>query len=171
MAAACFMATADSSDKPLNKPQQSRTPDKPPLTLEEARGRAKLLHATYESTLIAVHRAYFTEGNRQPVPARVLEGVFYWMDQENKTNTHWISVNTEAMNLDHQPESDIEKKAAKVLASGEEQFELIEDGVYHHAGAITLVASCLRCHEPNLFQKQKRKRVAGLVISIPIKKK
>ncbi|MDP6444590.1 MAG: hypothetical protein QF805_12425 [Pirellulaceae bacterium] len=50
-----------------------------------------------------------------------------------------------------------------------DQFELVEDGVYHRAGAITLVAGCLRCHESSLSQNRKRRRVAGLVISMPVK--
>lgn len=171
-AATLFMATTDSLGEPpdnSDKPAKKSKPAKPLLTVEEARGQAKLLHTTYEATLIAVHRAYFEEGKRMLVPSRVLEDIFYWVDHETKGETRWIAVNTEAMSIDHEPESEIEKKAAKVLASGEEEFELIEDGVYHRAGAVTLVASCLRCHEPNLFQKQKRKRVAGLVISIPVK--
>ncbi|MDP7016942.1 MAG: hypothetical protein QGG36_14150 [Pirellulaceae bacterium] len=151
-------------DSATKKKTAVRTP-----SVAEARARAKLLHTTYESTLIAVHRAYFEEGKRQTIPARVLEGVFFWVDQDHKSKTRWISVNTDAMNVDHEPKSDIEKKAAKALAAGADQFELVEDGVYHRAGAITLVAGCLRCHESSLSQNRKRRRVAGLVISMPVK--
>lgn len=169
VAAILFIATADLQGETPAKEADQGEPTKPMMTLEEARARAKLLHTTYESTLITVHRAYFEEGKRMMVPARVLEDVFYWVDQETNGKTRWISVNTEAMNIDHEPETEIEKKAAKSLASGEEVFEVVEGGVYHRAGAVTLVASCLRCHETTLFQKRKKKRVAGLVISIPVK--
>ena len=138
---------------------------------EEARARARLLHTTYKSTLVAVHREYFHEASRKRVPARVLEGVFFWVDRENHSKTRWISVNTEAMNLKHKPKTDFEKQAAKVLGSGKDALELVKDGVYHRAESITLVASCLRCHESGFVQKRKRRRVAGLVISIPLARK
>jgi hypothetical protein len=73
------------------------------------------------------------------------------------------------MSIDHNPESEFEKRAAKVLATGEEEFEQIEGDMYRRAGAITLFASCLRCHESALTQLRTKRRVAGLVINIPIK--
>ncbi|MDP6060509.1 MAG: hypothetical protein QGH33_16515 [Pirellulaceae bacterium] len=171
-AASLFIAATDSLGEPPGKSGDSADQiklGKPIMTIAEARARTKLLHTTYESTLIMVHRAYFEEGKRLTVPSRVLEDVFYWVDQETNGKTRWISVNTEAMNIDHEPESEFEKRAAKALASGKDDFELIEKGVYHRAGAVTLVASCLRCHEPTLMQNRRRKRVVGLVISIPVK--
>lgn len=167
-----FMATAASLGDPPDKAKDAAEKDKPAQvlpTVAEARSQAKLLHTTYESALIAVHRAYFQEGKRMVVPSRVLEDVFYWVDHETKGETRWISVNTEAMNIDNEPDTEIEKAAAKALASGKEEFEVVEDGVYHRAGAITLVAACLRCHESSLSLQRKRKRVAGLVISLPVK--
>ena len=173
--ATLLVATTDSVGEPSGGPDkaidQSKPTIKPTMTVEEARGRAKLLHTTYESTLIAVHREYFEKSQRQQVPARVLESVFFWVDRENRIKTRWISVNTEAMNLKHKPKSDVEKQAAKALGSGEEAFELIKDGIYHRAGAITLVASCLSCHESGFVQRRKRRRVAGLVISIPVERR
>ncbi|HRX80273.1 MAG TPA: DUF3365 domain-containing protein [Pirellulaceae bacterium] len=139
------------------------------LTVDEARRQAKLLHSTYESTLHTVHREYFQEGGRTPIPARVLEDIFYWVDEETQGETRWIAVNTEAMSIDHNPESEFEKQAAKVLATGEEEFEQIDDGMYRRAGAITLFASCLKCHESSLTQLRTKRRVAGLVINIPVK--
>ena len=112
-AALLFIATADLLGEPPDKEADQSDPPKPKITVQEARARAKLLQITYESTLISVHRAYFEDGKRMMVPARVLEDVFYWVDQETGGETRWISVNTEAMNIDHEPESEIEKKAAK----------------------------------------------------------
>ncbi|MBC8355473.1 MAG: hypothetical protein H8E66_26140 [Planctomycetes bacterium] len=157
---------ADSPTKPAQDEPEKPAPE---LTVSEARRQAKLLHNTYEATLHTVHREYFREGGRTPIPSRVLEDVFYWVDQETHGETRWIAVNTEAMSIDHNPESDFEKQAAKVLATGKEDFELIEDGMYYRAGAVTLFASCLRCHETVLSQQRSKRRVAGLVISIPVK--
>ncbi len=121
MAASTFLATDFSFCEPAAKKDDSRSErdlKKPVLTVEQARDRAKLLHTTYESTLIVVHRAYFEEGKRMMVPARVLEDVFYWGDEENNGETRWISVNTKAMNIAHEAETEVEKQAARVLASG-----------------------------------------------------
>jgi len=175
LATFCLTATSllgEPNDEPATNPAAKAngdSPEKPkPLTVVAARERAKLLHTTYEATLIAVHRAYF-EGRRDAVPAVVLEDVFKWVDKETQGKTRWIAVNTEAMNVDHEPKSEIEKLAAKSLAEGNESFERVEDGVYHRAGSVALVAGCLRCHESGLIQRRQRKRVAGLVISIPVK--
>ncbi len=138
------------------------------LTVDEARRQAKLLHSTYEATLHTVHREYFSEAGRTPIPARVLEDVFYWVDEETHGETRWIAVNTEAMSIEHNPKSEFEKAAAKVLATGEEEFEQVDNGMYRRAGAITLFASCLKCHESSLTQLRTKKRVAGLVINIPV---
>lgn len=141
----------------------------PELTVDEARRQAKLLHSTYEATLHTVHREYFRESGRTPIPARVLEDVFYWVDEETHGETRWIAVNTDAMSIDHNPKTDFEKEAAKVLATGEEEFEQIDNGMYRRAGAVTLFASCLKCHESSLTQLRSKRRVAGLVINIPVK--
>jgi len=152
----------DSAEKDSKKPV-------PKITVDEARRQAKLLHSTYEAALHTVHREYFREAGRTPIPARVLEDVFYWVDQETHGETRWIAVNTEAMSIEHNPKSEFEKQAAKVLATGEEEFEQIEPGMYRRAGAITLFASCLKCHESALTQLRTKRRVAGLVINIPVK--
>lgn len=133
------------------------------------RRQAKLLHSTYEATLHTVHREYFREGGRTPIPARVLEEVFYWVDEETRGETRWIAVNTEAMSIDHNAESEFEKQAVKVLSTGEEEYEQVEGGMYRRVGAITLFASCLKCHESAATQLRTKRRVAGLVINIPIK--
>lgn len=157
------------ADPPAKAADDDSKSSAPELTVEEARRQAKLLHVTYEATLHTVHREYFREAGRTPVPARVLEDVFYWVDEETHGETRWIAVNTEAMSIEHNPESEFEKQAAKELATGKEDFERVEGGMYRRAGAITLFATCLRCHESALQQQRSKKRVAALVISIPIK--
>lgn len=168
MAVALFIMAAVFSfaDSPVENEAKEPVAE---LTVAEARRHAKLLHNTYAATLHTVHREYFRESGRTPIPARVLEEVFYWVDEETHGETRWISVNTEAMSIEHNPKTDFEKEAAKVLATGKEEFEKIEDGMYRRAGAIKLFASCLKCHESALTQSVTRRRVAGLVISIPCK--
>ncbi len=162
------LATHAVADKPDDADKIEASEFVPTLTVDEARRQAKLLHNTYEATLHTVHREYFQEGGRTPIPARVLEEVFYWVDEETHGETRWIAVNTEAMSIDHNPESDFEKQAAKVLSTGKEEYEQIKDGMYRRAGSVQLFASCLRCHESSLTRSQTRRRVAGLVIGIPV---
>ena len=73
------------------------------------------------------------------------------------------------MNIDHKPQPGFEKEAARVLATGETDFEQVADGMYHHAGAVLLFANCTKCHLSGLRPQQKVRSVAGLVISVPVK--
>ena len=74
------------------------------------------------------------------------------------------------MSIDHAPESDFEKRAAKEIAAGAEDVEVLEDGYYRRAVAIPLAGGCLGCHE-GVFQGNGRKKFAGLVISMPLREK
>ena len=62
-----------------------------------------------------------------------------------------------------------ETRAVKVLSSGEKEYEAVENDRYRHAGAIRLHNVCLKCHVPNRTSLEDR--AAGLVISMPIKKR
>ncbi len=138
------------------------------VTVAEARGRARLLQATYEATLHVIHRRYFDRDEKETIPARALEDVFRAADEGTGRTTRWISVSTPAMNVDHKPREGFETQAAAVLGSGEEEYEAVEDGVYRRAGAVTLFASCLRCHESGLTQRISKQRVAALVVAMPV---
>ena len=139
------------------------------VTVEEARGRARLLQSTYEATLHTVHRHYFDADEKDTIPARALEEVFRSADDGTGRSTRWIAVNTPPMNVDHAPREGFEAQAAKALGAGSEEYEAVEDGVYRRAGALTLFASCLRCHESGLTQQIGRRRVAALVVGIPLR--
>jgi hypothetical protein len=152
--------TADGSEK------ADEAEDK--LTVPEARRQTKLLHDTYIATLHTVHRSYFDEDEREIIPARALEEVFRQVDAETGGKTRWISVNTPAMNIDHKPKEGFEKDAARELAKGEREFERVEKGTYFRAGAVSLFASCTKCHLSGLRPQQKVRSVAGLVISLPV---
>lgn len=132
-----------------------------------ARERATVMHEIYESTLHAMHRHYFRNG-RATLPARALEDVFSEMADQTKVDAHWIAVNTKAMSIDHEPDTEFEKSAAKEIATGKDELELIEDGYYRRATAIPLGAGCVSCHNGLLAPPPKSPRYAGLVISIPI---
>lgn len=139
------------------------------IQVAEARRLTRVLHDTYVATLHTVHRQYFDEGERETIPARALEDVFRQIDRETGGTTRWISVNTPAMNIDHRPKDGFEKDAARRLASGDREFERVENGAFHRAGAVSLFAGCTKCHLSGLRPQTKVRSVAGLVISLPVK--
>tara|TARA_R110002111_G_scaffold262613_1_gene339538 strand:+ start:153226 stop:153855 length:630 start_codon:yes stop_codon:yes gene_type:complete len=140
----------------------------PRLTVAEAREKAKLTHKIYDATLHAMHQHYFIN-ERAAVPARVMENMFSDVEREENMKARWISVNTKAMSVDHEPDTDFEKAAAKEIASGKNDYERVENGVYQRAVAISLMNhGCLSCHV-GFFKKNTKDRFAGLIISIPVK--
>lgn len=141
-----------------------------PITVAEARERAKLAHAIYSATLDAMHHHFFRR--EQPVlPARAMEDVFAETERQSNVRAAWISVNTKAMSIHHEPKSEFEKQAARELAAGKGEYERVENGVYQRAGAIPLGASCVNCHTGFFSKTPQTKRVAGLVIRIPVREK
>jgi hypothetical protein len=156
----------DSGDSPQPSPEGGSEVAQR-VTIETARDRAKLMHEIYASTLDVMHHRYF-HSNRSVVPARALEDVFAEMARQSKGQARWISVNTKPMSIDNKPRNEFEKKAAKQLAAGKEDFELVEQGVYHRAAPIPLTAGCIGCHTGLMAPTSKSPRLAGLVISIPV---
>jgi hypothetical protein len=138
--------------------------------LAKAREQAKMMHAVYASTLDAMHHHFFRR-ERSVLPARALEDVFEEMERQSKVKARWISVNTRAMSVHHEPNSEFEKEAARALAAGKGEFEQVEGGYYRRAGAIPLAASCVGCHAGLFARETKTPRFAGLVISIPLSRK
>jgi hypothetical protein len=155
-------SAAVSSDEPAK--------DAVPLpSVEEARQRAKLLHGTIHDTLQIVHARYFRDGERLMLPAAVLKDVFDEMEERDGVILRWLVVEGRSMDIDHEPKDEFEKAAARALASGKDQYESSEAGVYRYAGPITLGADCLKCHMPN--RSSNKERTAGLLISMPVDKK
>jgi len=146
-------------------PAEASTP--PRVSLAVARDRAQLMHEIYEETLHVMHVRYF-HGDRVSVPARALEDVFSSMARQSRGQARWISVNTKAMSIDHEPDSPFEKQAATKISSGEKAVELVEKGFYRRAGAIPLSAGCVGCHVGFSADAGKTPRFAALVINIPI---
>lgn len=139
------------------------------VTVKEARGQARLLHSALHTTLLAVHRQYYREDEKLPIPSSVLDQVFEEMQQTQNIKFRWISVNAEAMNIDHEPKTEFEKRAAEVLSSGKKEYEQVEKGIYRHVGVICLPSQCLKCHMPN--RRSTATRFAGLIISLPVSEK
>jgi hypothetical protein len=140
------------------------------ISIAEARERAKLMHNIYSATLDVLHHHFFRR-DRSVLPARAMEDVFAEMDKQSSIKAGWISVNTKPMSIHHEPKNEFEKQAAKALAAGKGEFEFVEKGMYHRAGAIPLGSGCVSCHTGFFAKTPQSQRVAGLVISIPIEEK
>jgi len=93
-------------------------------TLAAARDQARLLYRAYSTTLGVLHDHYF-HGDRAIVPARAMEDVFDEMETSSRVQARWISVNTNAMSVSHEPRSDFEKKAAAEISSGKREWEAL----------------------------------------------
>lgn len=157
----------DSNTTSKGDKQTAEVKDEKLPTLKEARDRARLLHETIHATLQIVHHQYYREDEGLLIPARTLEAVFKELARSQNVQLRWLAVNAQAMNVDHEPRDAFEKNAVKVLTSGENECEAVEDGVYRHVGAITLSSECLKCHLPN--RTSTKDRAAGLLIAIPIR--
>ena len=139
----------------------------PAPTVAAARERARLMHDFYSSTLDVLHDRYF-HGDRAMVPARAMEDIFERMEKSSRAQARWISVNTNAMSVNHEPRTDFEKKAATALAAGKGDFEAVEGTVYRRAAPIPLTGGCIGCHTGFFKDQPKTPRFAGLIISMPI---
>lgn len=138
------------------------------VSVAAARERAKLMHEIYDATLDVMHRHYFRrEGS--VLPARAMEDVFAEIAAGSSIQARWISVNTKPMSINHEPETDFEKQAAKEISAGKADFELVENGFYQRAGRISLGGGCISCHTNQFASPSTSAKFAGLVIRIPVK--
>ncbi len=140
-----------------------------PSSQEEAKARAVLLHEAFRGVLQVMHRDFFDPGDRNRIPSASLEDVFDEMAKTHGVQIRWIGVNAKTMNIDHEARDDFEKKAVEAIAGGKKMFESVEGDRYRRAGAIILHNACLKCHVPD--RKSLEDRAAGLVISMPFKRK
>jgi len=173
VAVASFAEPPRESTNALSTEEKSdsteKSDDKKQVSVEIARERAKLTHNIYAATLDVIHHRYFRE-DRSAVPARAMEDVFSVIARRENIKAKWIAVNTRAMSIDHQPHGDFEKQAAKAIAAGKREYELVEHGIYRRAEGISLMnRGCLGCHL-RFGSSGKTERFAGLVITIPVTK-
>jgi hypothetical protein len=170
---ACFSISAAAwGEDPVGDETVASSADPPPaarLSIEAARERAKLMHQIYAATLDAMHHYYF-HANKAVIPARAMEDVFADVAHASQANARWIAVNTKAMSIDHEPDTEFEKAAAAELAAGKVAFERIEEDTFRRATPIPLTAGCIGCHAGAFTKPSSLPRVAGLVISIPVHK-
>jgi hypothetical protein len=135
-------------------------------SVEEARGRAELLHETMHATLQIVHHEYFREDEGVTIPAATLKRVFGELARSHGVELRWLAVDAQPMNVDHTAQDAFEKEAVRALAAGKESFEFAKRGTYRRAAAITLASDCLKCHLPN--RTSTKPRTAALVITMPM---
>ncbi len=143
------------------------TGEDPPLRplpdVEEARGRARLLHEAMHPTLQFVHHEYYREDEGLTIPAATLRKVFKEMQARQQVELRWLAVNAQPMNADHVAKSEFEKLAVAALAEGKEEFEGQSGDTYRRAATITLSSECLKCHAPNRTTTEDR--MAALVVT------
>ncbi|MDB5392256.1 MAG: hypothetical protein JWM11_7902 [Planctomycetaceae bacterium] len=166
--------SAQPSESQENKPKgtqpsasEIRADERARVPVALARDRAKIMQEIYASTLNVMHHRYF-HGDRTIVPARAMEEIFSDMKLETRAQAKWISVNTKAMNIDHEPNSTFEKYAAKEIEAGKSDVEIIEEGYYRRAVAIRLTDGCIRCHENFFKEPTKTPKFSVLVVSMPV---
>lgn len=155
-------------EKKLHGETETQT-DLKKVKVDAVREQARLLHDALHSTLLIVHKKYYREDEKLPIPSSVLDEVFEDLEEGREIKFRWISVNAEAMNIDHEPKTEFEKQAAEALADGKPEYEQVEKGIYRHAGRICLPSQCLKCHMPN--RRSTATRFAGLIISLPVNEK
>lgn len=133
-----------------------------PATKQEARSRALLIHELTQGALQVMHRDFFNEENPHAIPSASLEDVFRELARSHGVELSWLNVQTDVVNVDHEPSGEFEQRAAKKLASGSPFVESSDDDRYQFAGPIRLASQCLKCHVKRRTSTEDR--VAGLVI-------
>jgi len=152
-------------------PAKNDTPDPAAerrVPVAVARDRAELMHELFADTLDVVHHRYFRREGAV-LPARAMEDVFTRLEKRSNVKARWIAVNTPAMSVNHEPETAFEKKAAEELEAGKAAYSRVEKGYYLEARPIPLGAGCVGCHTKLSPITDKKPRLAGLVIAIPVK--
>lgn len=145
----------------------SQIDDKDRVSVVVARDRAKTMQHIYSATLDMLHHRYF-RSDKAVLPARAMEDVFSEIKSQSKVEAQWISVNMKAMSIDHEPKSEFEKRAAREIAAGKAEVEVVEDGYYRRAIAIPLKSGCIGCHGGMFKEASNSPKFAGLVISVPV---
>lgn len=162
-----FLAASVLQDKPIPNSETQNQPEVVAArTIQEARSRAILLHETIAGSLQVVHRDLFNEEDSLAIPSASLQDVFDQLEKQHEVHLKWLTVETDTLNVDHDPSDPFEHQAVKALKSGKASWESVEDERYRFAGSILLSSQCLKCHVK--LRKDNRDRTAGLVISMPL---
>jgi len=164
-----FILNAEPPGVPSKAPAPKAVEAKP-ITVEEARERARLMHNIYSVSLEVMHHHYFRH-DKPTLPARAMEDIFEEIDERTNIQSKWIAVNTPPMSVGHEASTPFERKAAAEISSGKTEYDSVEKGFYQFAGVIHLKAGCVGCHTKLFSTPAKTPRFAGLVIRIPVKEK
>jgi len=159
----CLLANSR-AEEPVAEPAK---PEHTPVSVDEARRQAELLHAAMHTTVQLVHHRYYREDEGLPIPAAVVDEIFTEIEEDQPVELSWLVVEGQAMNTDHKAKTDFELAAVDALKAGKLSHEEVVEGTYRRAGPITLTNHCLKCHVPD--RKSTENRTAGLIISIPVK--
>jgi|GEM_PF-2969794 len=139
-----------------------------PTTLNEARGRARILYEAMQGALQVMHRDFFAGDQDLNLPSQSLEDVFKELERTNHVRLHWLVVNGKVMSPDHVSENRFEEKVVALFdKEDKESLEAMQGNTYRFAGRIRIKNSCLKCHVPK--RQSLEERAAALVISIPMK--
>ncbi len=138
-----------------------------PATVEEARSRARWLHETIHGALQVMHRDFFGDDETLNLPSQSLEDVFRELARSWSVEVRWLGVNA-TKSVDHEPQDQFERDAAKALLTGKPEYEGLERNHYRYVGAIRIQNECLKCHVPHRMSLEDR--VAGLAITMPLKR-
>ena len=133
----------------------------------EARLRSRLLHEAIHGSLQVMHRDFFRDGERLPIPSQSLEDVFSELEETWQVKVRWLAVNAKPMNVKHRPAGEFDELAVKAISDGREMYDAAANGVYQYAGKINLGNQCLKCHVPQRTSLEARR--AAVVISMPLK--
>tara|TARA_R110002072_G_scaffold284006_1_gene447818 strand:- start:35213 stop:35788 length:576 start_codon:yes stop_codon:yes gene_type:complete len=150
----------------LTNDPENETRIAPASSVLEARARARMLHELVRGTLQVMHRDFFDEDNAHAIPSASLEDVFHEMGESYNVKMKWLTVNTDVVNVDHDPETPFEKDAVKLLAAGKPFAEKNTADRYQFVGPIRLGSQCLKCHVKRRTSNEDR--TAGLVITMPL---
>lgn len=177
MLAVQYLAAGLNAEPPAGQPENTngksaskaalKVKEENRVSLDVARDRAKIMHDVYEATLEVMHHRYFHR-EKAVVPARAMEDVFSTIKRQSNIEARWISVNLKPMSVDHEPSSDFEKQAAREIADGKSELEIVEDGYYRRAGAIPLASGCVGCHAGFFKEATQTPKYAALIINVPI---
>lgn len=155
---------ADTPPTAKNPSPVSRSKTLP--TPREARERARLLHETVHSLLHKIHHELYRPDEGLTLPAALFKQTFEELEKNQQVTLRWLVINGQAMNVDHNPKTPFDRDAVRALTSGQEEYDVSEQGVYRHAGTIDLASQCLKCHLPQ--RTSNGSRLAALVISMPL---
>lgn len=120
-----------------------------PALVAEARARARLLQETIRGSLHIIHRDFFDEDDAHAIPSASLEDVFAELSRRYHVDVKWLNVQTDVLNIEHQPADQFERQAAVAIDKGELQFDKTINDRYRFAGSIRLGSQCLKCHVKN----------------------